>query len=292
MRTVPGTIRTGFALATTLAVLAVGCRRAETPPPPSHVIMARAELLPGEPFDEAWDAAPEYAVKLILQDLVDPRLMEPSTPKLRVRALTDGSRVAFRLEWSDETADDRFGASEFSDACAVQLPARIEPTVPAPQMGEPGRPVQISYWSAAWQAIADGRGDSLKDLYPNAAIDHYPFEAPSLESGSPEQQAMQMRYAPARAVGNVMATARDRPVQDLVAEGPGTLATVPSGTSTGRGQRGEGKWTVVISRPLPDGLSPELTTSVAFAVWEGSHKEVGARKMRTGWINLAKQEEP
>ena len=47
-------------------------------------------------------------------------------------------------------------------------PAAIEnePTVPAPQMGEAGRSVEITYWSAAWQAIVDGRGDTIQDVYP------------------------------------------------------------------------------------------------------------------------------
>jgi hypothetical protein len=38
---------------------------------------------------------------------------------------------------------------------------------------------------------------------------------------------------------------------------------------------------------MPAGLAPATRTQVAFAVWEGSHDEVGARKMRTGWVQLA-----
>lgn len=291
MNTYQDAIRAAVALVATVVALTAGCRKAEPPLPPNHVVVAVAESLPEGPSDAAWDAAPEYVAKLILQDLVDPRLMEPSTAELRVRALSDGSRIAFRLEWDDATANEQLGPAAFADACAVQLPSKIEPTVPDPQMGTPGRPVQISYWSAAWQAIAEGRGDELKDLYPNATIDHYPFDAPSLKPGSPEQQAMQTRYAPARALGNAM-PGRDQPVQDLVAEGPGTLAPLPTGTSSGRGERLQNGWAVVISRPLPESQSPELMASVAFAVWEGSHEEAGARKMRTGWIALKGEPSP
>jgi hypothetical protein len=159
-------------------------------------------------------------------------------------------------------------------------------------MGESGRPVQITYWSAAWQAAVDGRGDSLKDLYPNATVDHYPFEAPSLDPGSAEQKAMAARYAPARALGNVLAGPWEKPVQDLIAEGPGTLAATASTASDGRGQRSVGGWTVVITRLLPEGFETAAPGQVAFAVWEGSHGEVGARKMRTGWITLTKLEKP
>ncbi len=228
-----------YALAgTLLAVWITGCQKAETPVVPD-VVVATIASLPTEPSDEVWNQASEYVAELIPQDQVEPRQMEPSTVELRIRAFTDGAKVAFRLQWTDQTQDDLATPATFSDACAVQLPARFQPDIPAPQMGEDGHPVQITYWSAAWQAAVDGRGDSLKDLYPNATVDHYPFEARSLEPGSAEQEAMAARYAPARALGNLMAGPREKPVQDMIAEGPGTLAAVSSTTSDGRGERSE-----------------------------------------------------
>ena len=169
----------------------------------------------------------------------------------------------------------------------MQLPVQPAADAPAPQMGEAGRTVEITYWRASWQAVCDGRGDSIRDIYPNAAVDHYPFEAASLAKGSPAQQAMERRYAPARAVGNTMAGPREKPVQDLIAEGPGTLTPAAPGDSNGRGRRIGDGWAVVISRKLPAGLTPGGRTQVAFAVWEGGHQEVGARKMRTGWVPLS-----
>ena len=268
-----------------------GCRRPEAPVVPD-VVVATVASLPTEPSDAIWNQAPEHVAELLTQDQVDPRLMERSTPELRVRTLTDGTNLSFRLQWTDQTQDDRDTPAMFADACAIQLPAKIEPTVPAPQMGETGHPVQITYWSAKWQATVDGREDSLQDLYPNATIDHYPFEAQSLEPGSAEQKAMAVRYAPARALGNLMTGPREKPVQDLIAEGPGTLAAAASTTSDGRGQRNEDGWTVVITRLLPEGFDVVGPAQVAFAVWEGSQDEVGARKMRTGWITLKKPQEP
>ena len=159
-------------------------------------------------------------------------------------------------------------------------------------MGEKGRPVEITFWNAAWQATVDGRGDSLRDLYPNAAVDHYPFQAKPLEKDPAAQREMAVRYAPARALGNRMAGPRDKPVQDLVAEGPGTLSPAPSSDSTGRGQRTPTGWSVVIARRLPAGLSPAAGSQIAFAVWQGAQEEVGARKMRTGWINLTMRGQP
>ena len=79
------------------------------------------------------------------------------------------------------------------------------------------------------------------------------------------------------------------PVEDMVAEGPGTLAPAAAVTSKGGGQRTKDGWSVVIQRKLPAGLAPRVRTQVAFAVWEGSQHEAGARKMRTGWIPLVVQ---
>jgi len=268
-----------------LSVL-VGCQQSQPAPMPPEIIIISTSAVPEDPSDKAWQAVPEYTAKLLLQDLVDPRLMEPSTQEVRVRAITDGKEVAFRLQWNDPTKDDLPGPTGFCDACAVQLPAKIEPTVPPPQMGELGRQVEIVYWNAAWQATVDGRGDSIKDIYPNAAVDHYPFQAKPLEEDPNTQHAMALRYAPARALGNQMAGPRKTPVQDLIAEGPGTLTPVKTGGSHGRGQRIQDNWAVVLIRHLPAGLGESAGSQIALAVWEGSHSEAGARKMRTGWIPL------
>jgi DMSO reductase family type II enzyme heme b subunit len=280
-------IRTS-AVVTALAVLiAAGCRQAAPPTAIPDVVVVTAASLPGDPADAAWKKAPEHVAKLILQDLVEPRLLQPSTGEVRVRAITDGSQVAFRLQWADAAQDDLPTEARFCDACAVQLPAKIDPTVPAPQMGEPGRPVEITYWNAAWQATVDGRGDTIQDIHPRATVDHYPFDAQSLEKDPAAQRAMALRYAPARALGNMLAGPRETPVQDLIAEGPGTIAAASGRGSTGHGQRTEDGWAVVLTRKLPAGLSAQTGSQVAFAVWEGEMEEAGARKMRTGWINLA-----
>ena len=98
---------------------------------------------------------------------------------------------------------------------------------------------------------------------------------------------MAQRHAPARALGNLRAGPRTAPVEDLVAQGPGTLAPAPTHTSTGKGTWANGTWSVVIGRPWPQGVPAGQRTNVAFAVWQGAQREAGARKMRTGWIPLA-----
>lgn len=265
-----------------------------------HVTPAAVEVrvaavqgeLPSDPLDARWTNAGEFEAPLILQDMVEPRLLEPSTRAVKVRALSDGTRVAFRLEWLDDSKNEMALPAQFVDACAVQLPARTAPDVPAPQMGEPGRPVEITLWRASWQAWVDGRPDAIQALHEHALPDHYPFQAASLAAGSEEQRAMQQRYAPASALGNRLEGPRERAVQDLVAEGPGTLAPAASTQSSGSGKRTSAGWSVVITRKLPAGLAPGQRTQVAFAVWQGAHEEVGARKMRTGWTPLLLEAKP
>lgn len=269
-----------------LAVMVpVACQKAPLTSTAEVVVVNRTSL-PSDPNDAAWNDVPVHVEPLVPQDMVEPRLLKSSTAEVRVRAITDGTRVALRLEWTDATKDDLQAPARFGDACAVQFPAKASADVPAPQMGEKGKPVEITFWRAAWQATVDGRGDTIKDIYPGAAVDHYPFQAPSLEEGSQAQREMEARYSPARTLGNRMAGPRERPVEDLIAEGPGTLTSVPPAGSEGRGRRTDNGWSVLISRRLPEGLASGKRSQVAFAVWEGAQQEGGSRKMRTGWVPL------
>ena len=274
-------------VAIVFATVLPGCKKPEPPVSDSEVKAVIEKTAPTTIDDAVWQRAPLHPAKLLLQDMVEPRLMQTSTAFVNVQAVSDGQRIAFRLSWNDSSPDDLPGPARFGDAVAVQLPAATSADAPAPQMGEPGRPVEITYWSAVFQAVVDGRKDDIHAIFPQATVDHYPFEAAALKTGSPEQVAMAKRYAPARSLGNPLSGPRTKPVQDLIAEGPGTLRLADNSTSSGTGKRAKDGWTVLLSRPLPKGLQAGSRTQVAFAVWEGSHQEVGARKMRTAWVPLA-----
>lgn len=274
-----------FLPAIILSLLFIGsCRRTQVPTPEVNVVQAKEITL--DPNAAVWDAVSLHVSKMILQDLVEPRLLEPSTPEVQVKAITNGTEIAFRLEWIDESQSDLPGPRHFIDGCAVQLPAKVEANVPAPQMGEVGKTVEISYWRADWQAIIEGRSDNIQSYYPNATVDHYPSEAKPLDANPQAQNEAAMRYAPARALGNRRSGPRDQPVEDLIAEGPSTLSPAPTAFSKGKGVRTAKGWAVVMTRPLPSGFSISTPSQIAFAVWEGSQTEVGARKMRTGWVPL------
>jgi DMSO reductase family type II enzyme heme b subunit len=267
-----------------ILLLFASCRRGVILTPDVQVVSAPKISL--EATDSVWNNAPTHGSKLILQDLVEPRQKEVSTQEVQVQAITDGKEIAFRIEWTDETLNDKAAPHGFIDGCAVQLPVTIAESVPAPQMGETGKTVQITFWRADWQAIVEGRADEITSIYPNAKPDHYPFNAESLKKNPDAQQETALRYSPARALGNNRQGPRQQPVEDLIAEGPGTLSPSPQSFSKGKGVRTEKGWAVVISRPLPEGFSKEKPTQIAFAVWEGFRGETGARKMRTGWVNM------
>jgi hypothetical protein len=263
-------------------------RRSVAPPISANEVQALfRESVPASVDDAAWKMAPVHDAQLLLQDIVDPRLLKPSTGRVKVQSVTNGREIAFLMRWDDATTNDSPAPASFPDACAIQLPSTSSADLPAPQMGEEGRTVEITYWSAIWQAGMTKKHDDIKTLHPNSAVDHYPFQAEPLSNNPAEQQAMEQRYAPARAVRNPMSGPRNQPVQDLIAEGPGTLAPAAKSTSRGTGNRLQQGWEVVIVRQLPEGLRSVPRSQVAFAVWEGSKQEVGARKMRTAWIPLS-----
>ena len=183
-----------------LLLPALGVRGGGPRVSPAEVIVARAAALPVDPGDAAWTGAPIHPAALVLQDMVDPRLLEASTPQVRVQALTDGARVAFRLAWDDADRGRPRGAGAFPGRVRGAAPREdrarrsgaadggVGATASRSRTGAPrGRPPSTA-----------GRTRS-RSSSPNADVGHYPFEAASLAPGSPEQQAMALRYAPAQA---------------------------------------------------------------------------------------------
>jgi hypothetical protein len=253
-------------------------------PTPSEVLAKRVSQLPlDDPLSPLWSEVPEHTEKLLLQDQTDPKQTSVSIPEIRIRAMHDGSWLAVRLEWEDSTKDVMTDVNRFSDGVALQFPMNAGGDVPDAAMGLKGKPVRIHHWKASREAFGKGE-DPLKALYPNARIDHYPFEAAPNDA---ERDQMVLRYSPARALGNPVASISG-PVVDLWAEGFGTLTADTRSISKGHGVYEGGRWFVVISRPLDssptDALRPGNRTYMAVAVWDGSHGDVGSRKMRSGWI--------
>jgi len=85
----------------------------------------------------------------------------------------------------------------------------------------------------------------------------------------------------------------------LTGGGPGTSTFRPPTSQHVHavGQWHEGRWTVVMTRPLvldsPDdgvSLAPRDKASVAFAVWDGAAQDRDGRKLITIWQDLVLEE--
>lgn len=235
-----------------------------------------------------WQDAQEIKASLEPQDIAMPKLMQSQIKEIRVKALCDDKKLAFRLEWDDATQDTMQENGLFSDAVAIQLPPSPEAELPDPMMGQSDRPVHIHLWKAAYQRQIELGDWNLRQAHPHASVDHYPFDAASGES----KEKMEKQYKIALASGNPISRNRTSSVDDLVANGYGKLAFLPQQNSMGWSQWQQGKWTVIISRPLSQdssskgGFKPGQSTFVAVGVWNGAEKQIGSRKMRTVWIPL------
>jgi hypothetical protein len=284
-------------LAGVLLLVIAGCSRGpkvDTQQLPAKYVAAP---LPFEdPYSPLWQQAAEHPAKLMVQDIAEPKLLEPGVTLVRVRALHNGDWVVFRLEWDDPTLDLIPRPGKSADAAAIQFPLAQTADVPSPAMGERGKGVRIWYWKSVWQDDEErkrtGKGDRIATLYPNAAPDHYPYQAATPAA----REEMEKRYAPARAAGNpVLVHPNPGPVQVLMAEGFGTTTVTPSQTARGHGSWKDGKWTVTIARPLHPGAElGDLETGkrgyLAFAIWDGDKQNTGSRKMRSGWVPFRLEE--
>jgi DMSO reductase family type II enzyme heme b subunit len=259
--------------------------RVEPKPPVDADVRARfvEGPLPDDPTDPQWTAALPVGVTLLAQQMATPMLDEATISEMQLRVLHNGREIGFRLEWPDDTVNDLEAMGQFRDSVAVQLPVRGDGTTPV-TMGGPGWPVHILHWKASWQRqLADG---------PRRVRDAFPY---AVNKTTPEQlmgeEAARVVY-PALYVGNI-AAARERqsPVEELVAEGFGTLTTHDQQRATGNGLLANGRWQVVLRMPMAgdDGqpaLQPASSTLLALAAWDGGHGQRGARKHWSNWLSL------
>lgn len=232
-----------------------------------------------DPKAQVWNQVSEQVVPLFPQNITTPSLQQPTVTQLKVRALHNGRWLAVRLEWEDKTKNIHVATDQASDACAMQLPfGKADQT--SPFMGNKGAPVTIIHWKAIWQEDSEGRFQKVTDLHPNTWVDTYRF---GIQAASDLKNPVSW---PGRKV----------PVEELIAEGFGTLTTQINQNASGAGLWKNGKWLVVLTRPLKSGdsqehvLQPGAETALAFAVWEGGNLNVGARKNYALWTTLILEE--
>lgn len=260
------------------------------------IVAQRVKALPPSDGDEDWAAFEPVQVRTTPLWWRDDAAFQ-----LSVQAVHDGSTIAFRLTWNDESADDHASRTEsFEDGVALEL--YRGPAEPFLGMGDQSSPVDVWFWDADRQT-----GYAADDAeYPNKVVDVFPFSEATVESADLNRRGARMAdqpdiSLPARAAGNlIVPTGSDESGGTaLHAAGPRTATfRVPqSQIVRARGDWSDGRWSVVMTRPLSiesptDGivLEPGGRASVAFAVWDGSHHDRNGQKSVTIWQDLQVEE--
>jgi hypothetical protein len=232
-----------------------------------------------DPFAETWDRAAAVEVPLSGQAVAHPMLVDPTVASVRVRALTDGERMAVLVEWEDASRDDSVLRSDaFADAVAMQLARGQGFSI---CMGQQAGAVNIWHWKADWAADMV-RWRDVGDVNPNMPVDPGASGPSSLVAG--------------RDAGNLRsATMRPSSVEETDAVGFGSLTSQPVEGQSVRGASAhhDGSWRVVMSRTLVNDdpndaqFAAGASVAVAFAVWDGSNGDRDGLKSTSSWQSLA-----
>lgn len=219
--------------------------------------------LPHAPDDLAWDRVPPMTLPLSGQVITRPVWPEPSARALSIRAIHNGTDIAFLLEWQDNTKNDRLTPGTFRDGVAIGLPLGDAPAFFC--MGQLDHYINIWHWKADWQSDIDRRASRASE---------------KKEGGVRTFEVIPRRISS---------------VEDLIGGGFSTLTTKErQGRVQGQALWKDGVWRVIMSRPLaseePENeakLKPGRVQTISFAVWNGENKERNGQKAVTPWIELA-----
>lgn len=242
-----------------------------------------------DPTSNVWLKLPPKEVKLIPQDVQEPKLAQPSIQSLKVRSLNNGSWIAFHIEWEDATEDFNLRVDRYSDGVAVEFP--LNPKQPPDhRMGSEKEPVHLLLWKAYRQKAKEGTS-FLALNYPNRWSDYNPYELPG-NPVSPAQAVEIKNLLPAVAAENPTVPGTAPVVEELYAETWNKVTVKEDQHAIGKGTWKDGHWYVVIARPIitPDPQDAPLDEGpsyVSFACLDGAKANQGPRKMVTeGWLGL------
>ena len=232
----------------------------------SEGMSIRARLIEGElpvgPEDAAWDKVSPMTLPLSGQVITRPVWPEPTARALTVRALHNGTEIAFLLEWQDNTKNDRLTPGTFRDGVAIGLPLGDAPAFFC--MGQLDHYINIWHWKADWQSDIDRRAAKTSE---------------KARDGVRTFEVIPRRVSS---------------VEDLIGGGFSTLTTKEKqGRVQGKAAWKDGVWRVVMHRPLVSEeqeneakLVPGRVQTVSFAVWNGENKERNGQKAVAPWFQL------
>ena len=309
-------IGTGSALATELQAMPDPTRSIEEPAPSLSDPLASPLIIPVTsiqgaipgPTSAAWGVGNDVVVPMSGQVVAKPRNYNPSVKVVYVQAVSNGKEIGIRLRWADGTRNDKFIQSEqFKDAAAVEFPVKKSefPDKPHFAMGNTEQTVNIWHWKAEWQKDLSGMAD-MEDQYPNMAMGssgYYMYEPNAkgvaidkrttfINHGSGKDEGV---YKTGAWAGNIFSDPSKRisAVEDLNAEGFGTLTTQAHQDVMGSGNWSNSEYSVVFVRSLSDSDANDVQfdkmgdyVPVAFAIWDGTNGERDGLKSVTAWHYL------
>ncbi len=266
----------------------------------SQGVTVVSKLVDRAPVDDpnavVWAEAMPIAIPLSAQLISKPRIWEAHVDKVTVRSVNDGNRISYLVEWSaPRESKDLLKHEDFRDAAAVQFPVTAEGQRPYFCMGQEDGTVNIWHWKADWEQDLAGFKD-IEDIYPNIAvdtqkaligaqIDPYPL-SPYQDELQPDSEI----FLTGKGAGNIFSDAglREGAIENLVADGFGTLTTSNVQDVQGKGVYSSGSYKVIFSREMSagDGLArfvPGKYQPVAFAVWNGAEGDRDGMKSVSSW---------
>jgi mono/diheme cytochrome c family protein len=263
-----------------------------------RIVARHVAKLPVQPNDVAWKD-----VKPALLRLTPLWWRDDAVSAIEVQAAHDGQQIALRLVWNDANADRFASRTEaFKDGVAAELVTGS--TEPFLGMGAKGTPVDV--WM--WDADRDNSGGDVEDVYPRVVVDGYPLseklvESPEYQRPGTKTENQDPLTIPAQAVGNPIVRTTKHPsggtAMGAAGPGTGTFRLAKSQLVSAHGQWQDGRWSVVMTRTLAvnqpaDGvqLTPGQTASIAFAVWDGSHRDRNGQKQISIWQGLELEANP
>ena len=252
--------------------------------------------IPLDPAHAAWKAAPVSSVPLNCQIITAPKNIKCATNLVVVSAVTNGKEIGIRMEWRDQSKDEiNIKHETYRDAAAIEFAVKPvkQGDEPSYTMGNAGDMVNIWHWKSEWQKDASRRID-MEDVYPDMSADWYVDEQPDGKISYHDRQGKNLgSFDPAAYTNNIFSKIelRNSPVEDLNAEGFGSLTTQASQDVNGYGTWDKSGWKVVFVRSLTDKDVNDVQFSgakfpIAFAIWDGSNDERDGLKSISEWNYL------
>ncbi|PIQ97288.1 MAG: nitrite oxidoreductase, gamma subunit (modular protein) [Nitrospinae bacterium CG11_big_fil_rev_8_21_14_0_20_56_8] len=240
-----------------------------------HVVKVEGEINM-DPGDKIWENIPVQEVHMVpLSARVRP------IDRIQIQSVRNDDAIAFRVEWEDAVPNRTSSRhQDFKDAVALEFALgdvvlhKHGHNEPFFGMGNRGKVVNIWQWRADWQTEIETK---KKLEYATNGIDLdvmiFGGEVNPVDSLNPF---------------------RDVPIEELNAEGFGTLTPQPQTKQNilGKGVWEDGRWHVVFYRTL-DSLNKwdavfrgETPVLMAFAIWDGEHQDRNGRKVVSMWQRL------